>query len=145
MHRRRLVSRRCASTTPAPAACSPFEPLRPRPRSGIYTCGPTVYAPQHIGNMRAQLFPDLLRRVLLAAGYDVTFVINITDVGHLVGDADDGDDKMEVAAAAEPARRAAEIAAHYTEQWADDRRRLGMPRARPRCPGPPTTSPSRSR
>ncbi|NLV54344.1 MAG: cysteine--tRNA ligase [Acidimicrobiales bacterium] len=93
-------------------------------RVGIYTCGPTVYAPQTLGNMRSQLFPDLLRRVLAAAGYDVTYVTNITDVGHLVSDADDGDDKMEKAAAAS-GETAADIAARYTEQWADDRRRLG--------------------
>ena len=101
----------------------PFAPLHP-PAVGIYSCGPTVYAPQHLGNMRSQLFPDLLRRVLLAAGYDVTYVTNITDVGHLVSDADEGDDKME-AAAATTGQTAAEIAAFYTEQWADDRRRLG--------------------
>jgi cysteinyl-tRNA synthetase len=100
-----------------------FEPLAP-PQVGIYSCGPTVYAPQTLGNMRSQLFPDLLRRVLLAAGYDVTYVTNITDVGHLVADADDGDDKMEVAAASS-GRTAAEVAAFFTEQWATDRRRLG--------------------
>jgi cysteinyl-tRNA synthetase len=100
-----------------------FEPLHP-PTVGIYTCGPTVYAPQHLGNMRSQVFPDLLRRVLAAAGYDVTYVTNITDVGHLVSDADEGDDKMERAAAS-TGQSAAEIAAAYTQQWADDRRRLG--------------------
>ena len=62
--------------------------------------------------------------MLLAAGYDVTYVTNITDVGHLVSDADEGDDKMEMAAAA-TGETAAEIAAFYTEQWATDRRRLG--------------------
>ncbi len=101
----------------------PFEPLRP-PTVGIYTCGPTVYAPQHLGNMRSQLFPDLLRRVLLAAGFEVTYVTNITDVGHLVSDADEGDDKIERAAAA-TGRSAADVAAMYTEQWATDRTRLG--------------------
>ncbi len=100
-----------------------FEPLHP-PKVGIYTCGPTVYAPQHLGNMRSQLFPDLLRRVLLAAGYDVTYVTNVTDVGHLVTDADEGEDKIELAAAS-TGKSAAEIAAMYTEQWATDRRRLG--------------------
>lgn len=100
-----------------------FEPLEPG-RVGIYTCGPTVYAPQTIGNMRSQFTPDLLRRVLLAAGYEVAFVTNITDVGHLVSDADEGDDKMERAAAA-TGTSAAEIAARYTEQWANDRRRIG--------------------
>jgi cysteinyl-tRNA synthetase len=100
-----------------------FVPLR-EGSVGIYSCGPTVYAPQTLGNMRSQLFPDLLRRVLTAAGYDVTYVTNITDVGHLVSDADEGDDKME-AAAATTGKTAAEIAAFYTEQWAEDRRRLG--------------------
>ncbi|MDP1807246.1 MAG: hypothetical protein Q8K72_18865, partial [Acidimicrobiales bacterium] len=65
----------------------PFAPLAP-PHVGVYSCGPTVYAPQHLGNMRSLLYPDLLRRVLLAAGYEVTYVTNITDVGHLVSDAD---------------------------------------------------------
>jgi cysteinyl-tRNA synthetase len=101
----------------------PLEPLEPG-KVGIYTCGPTVYAPQTLGNMRSQLVPDLLRRVLIAAGYEVTFVTNITDVGHLVSDADDGDDKMEKAAAA-AGETAVDIAARYTAQWADDRRRLG--------------------
>jgi cysteinyl-tRNA synthetase len=101
----------------------PFVPLAP-PAVGIYTCGPTVYAPQHLGNMRSQLFPDLLRRVLLAAGHDVTFVTNITDVGHLVSDADEGDDKMEQAAAT-AGKTAAEVAAMFTQQWATDRARLG--------------------
>ncbi len=116
----------------------PFQPLDP-PRVGVYTCGPTVYAPQHLGNMRSQVFPDLLRRVLTAAGYDVTYVTNITDVGHLVSDADDGDDKMERAAASS-GQSAAEIAAAYTTQWAEDRRRLGclepdlLPRAAAHIP-----------
>src|SRR3546814_12888341 len=72
--------------------------------------------------MRSQLLPDLLRRVLAAAGYDVTYVTNITDVGHLVSDADEGDDKMERAAAA-TGQTAAEIAARWTAQWEGDRRR----------------------
>lgn len=100
-----------------------FEPLAAL-KVGIYSCGPTVYAPQTLGNMRSQLFPDLLRRVLIAAGYDVTYITNVTDVGHLVSDADEGDDKME-AAAASAGQTAAEVAAFYTEQWATDRRRLG--------------------
>ena len=101
----------------------PFQALAP-PRVGIYSCGPTVYAPQHLGNMRSQLFPDLLRRVLVAAGYEVMHVTNITDVGHLVDDGDDTDDKMEVAAESS-GRTAGEVAAFYQEQWATDRRRLG--------------------
>ena len=101
----------------------PFAPLHP-PEVGIYTCGPTVYAPQHLGNLRSQLVPDLLRRVLLAAGYRVTYVTNITDVGHLVSDADEGEDKLERAASA-TGQTAADIAAHWTQQWADDRARVG--------------------
>jgi cysteinyl-tRNA synthetase len=73
-------------TTPA-AQVVRFEPLVAG-HVGIYTCGPTVYGPQHLGNMRSQLL-DLLRRVLAAAGYQVRFVTNITDVGHLTDDADD--------------------------------------------------------
>jgi cysteinyl-tRNA synthetase len=133
------------SDTPAPGleqlrlydtrtrAVHPFVPIDP-PRVGIYTCGPTVYAPQHLGNMRSQLVPDLLRRVLLAAGYDVTFVTNITDVGHLVSDADEGEDKVERAAAAS-GLTAADIAVRYTEQWATDRDRLGclLPDVLPRA------------
>ncbi len=100
-----------------------FAPLAP-PAVGVYSCGPTVYAPQHLGNMRSQLVPDLLRRVLQAAGYDVTYVTNVTDVGHLVSDADEGEDKMEQAAASS-GQSAGEIAARWTRQWQDDRRRLG--------------------
>ena len=101
-----------------------LEPLVPG-KVGIYSCGPTVYAPQTLGNMRSQWMPDVLRRTLLAAGYDVTYVTNITDVGHLVGDGDEGDDKVEQAAA-QTGRTAEEIAEHWTNQWANDRRRLGM-------------------
>ncbi len=100
-----------------------FQPLV-EGQVGIYTCGPTVYGPQHLGNMRSQLLPDLLRRVLVAAGYRVTFVTNITDVGHLTDDADAGDDKVESAAQRE-GRSVEEIIAHWTNQWATDRRRLG--------------------
>ena len=90
----------------------------------IYTCGPTVYAPQHVGNMRSQLFADLLRRTLAASGLNVVHVINITDVGHLTDDASEGEDKLEVAAA-RSGDSALDIAAKYTAQWLDDRRRLG--------------------
>ena len=96
----------------------PFEPIEPG-RVGIYTCGPTVYAPQHVGNIRARLVPDLLRRFLESEGFEVTHVINITDVGHLVSDADEGEDKME-AAARRTGRSAEEIAQHYTKLWQED-------------------------
>ncbi|MBW2577095.1 MAG: cysteine--tRNA ligase [Deltaproteobacteria bacterium] len=100
-----------------------FEPIEAG-HARVYTCGPTVYAPQHIGNLRSQLLADLLKRALLAQDYRVTHVINITDVGHLTDDADAGEDKME-RAAAERGKTAAEIAAQYTEQWLRDRERMG--------------------
>jgi len=101
----------------------PFVPLEPG-SVRMYTCGPTVYAPQHLGNLRSQLFADLLRRALRLEGYAVRHVINITDVGHLTGDSDAGEDKLE-RAAAQSGRRAVEIAADYTAQWLRDRDRLG--------------------
>ena len=99
-----------------------FEAIEPG-HARLYTCGPTVYAPQHLGNLRPYLFADLLKRALLAEGLCVTHVINITDVGHLTDDADSGEDKME-RAAERSGTSAAAIAAKYTEQWLDDRRRL---------------------
>lgn len=100
-------------------AFAPIEPGHAR----VYTCGPTVYATQHLGNMRAYLVADLLKRALLAEGLRVTHVINVTDVGHLASDADAGEDKME-RAAARSGRSAGEIAAYYTDEWMNDRRRL---------------------
>ncbi|MGY2734936.1 cysteine--tRNA ligase [Sphingomonas sp. UYP23] len=91
----------------------------------VYTCGPTVYNYQHIGNMRAFLFADTLGRVLRWKGYPTKHVINITDVGHLTSDADAGDDKMEKAAAAQ-AKSIWEIAAHYTQAFKDDVVRLNI-------------------
>jgi cysteinyl-tRNA synthetase len=99
-----------------------FEPLEPG-HARVYTCGPTVYATQTLGNLRAYLFADLLKRALLAEGLRVTQVINITDVGHLTGDVESGEDKMERAAAVS-GRSAEAIAAEYTAQWMEDRRRL---------------------
>jgi cysteinyl-tRNA synthetase len=99
-----------------------FAPIEPG-HARVYTCGPTVYGPSHLGNLRPYLFADLLKRALLAEGLRVTHVINVTDVGHLMSDADSGEDKME-AAAARTGRRAGEIAAFYTEQWLRDRRAL---------------------
>lgn len=71
-----------------------FKPLTP-PFVGMYSCGPTVYDYQHIGHMRRYVGDDILVRVLRANGYEVKHVMNITDVGHLVSDADEGEDKME--------------------------------------------------
>lgn len=72
----------------------PFEPLK-SPAVGMYSCGPTVYDYQHIGHMRRYVGDDILIRVLKANKFDVKHVMNITDVGHLVSDADEGEDKME--------------------------------------------------
>lgn len=71
-----------------------FEPINP-PLVGIYACGPTVYDYQHIGHMRRYVGDDILIRVLKLNGYKIHHVMNITDVGHLVSDADNGEDKME--------------------------------------------------
>src|SRR5689334_13718585 len=81
-------------------AVEPFTPLRPG-AARVYSCGPTVYSYQHIGNMRAYVFTDTLSRVLSYNGLAVTHVINITDVGHLTSDADTGEDKLEKAASRE--------------------------------------------
>lgn len=64
---------------------------------GLYTCGPTVYNYAHIGNLRTYVFEDILKRVLAYNGFKVKHVMNITDVGHLTGDRDMGEDKMEKA------------------------------------------------
>ena len=85
----------------------------------VYSCGPTVYNYPHIGNMRAYVFADVLGRTLSWKGYDLTHIINITDVGHLTDDGDAGEDKMEKMAAAK-AQSIWDIAKHYTEAyWAD--------------------------
>jgi len=80
---------------------------------GLYTCGPTVYNYAHIGNLRTYVFEDILKRTLVSAGYEVTHVMNITDVGHLSGDDDTGEDKIEKGAKRE-GKTAWEIAEFYT-------------------------------
>ncbi|MBL7134902.1 MAG: cysteine--tRNA ligase, partial [Phycisphaerae bacterium] len=67
-----------------------FEPLEPG-KVGLYTCGPTVYNYAHIGNLRTYVFEDILKRELVRCGFDVRHVMNVTDVGHLVSDADEGE------------------------------------------------------
>ncbi|MFA5135196.1 MAG: cysteine--tRNA ligase [Patescibacteria group bacterium] len=91
----------------------PFEPLNPDEVT-VYTCGPTVYHYAHIGNMRTFIFEDTLKRVLKLNGYKVKHVMNITDVGHLTSDADEGEDKMEKGARRE-GRTAWEVAEFYTK------------------------------
>lgn len=103
-----------------------FEPLH-SPAVGVYTCGPTVYGYPHVGNLRAYVFADTLKRVLRWKGYDVTHVVNITDVGHLTSDEDLGDDKVEQAAQ-RSGRTVWDIAAHYTKAFIDDIDALGIER-----------------
>ncbi len=100
----------------------------------MYTCGPTVYGRPHIGNYSSFLMADLLRRWLEVSGYTVTHVKNITDVGHLVADADEGEDKLEKQARAEKSDPLA-IAKKYTEQYLDDEKVLNLlePAHRPRA------------
>lgn len=102
----------------------PFAPVHPG-EARVYTCGPTVYNFQHIGNMRAYIFADTLGRTLSWKGYDLTHIINITDVGHLTSDADAGDDKMEKAASA-AGKSAWDIAKFYTDAYWRDIKRLNI-------------------
>ena len=101
-----------------------FEPIHPG-EARVYSCGPTVYNYQHVGNMRAYVFADTLGRVLSFKGYKLSHVINITDVGHLTGDADAGDDKMEKAASRE-GKSAWDIARHYQAVFEADLARLNI-------------------
>jgi cysteinyl-tRNA synthetase len=108
----------------------PFVPIHKggegeKDEARVYSCGPTVYNFQHIGNMRAYIFADTLGRVLSYKGYKLTHVINITDVGHLTSDADAGDDKMEKAAAAQ-GKSAWDIARYYQEVFEADLARLNI-------------------
>ena len=91
----------------------------------MYSCGPTVYNFAHIGNLRAYLFMDNLRRVLKYNGYKLTHAMNITDVGHLVSDADEGEDKMLKAARREN-KDPFEIADFYTKIFLDDMKKLNI-------------------
>lgn len=91
----------------------------------LYTCGPTVYDYYHIGNLRNAVFNDTLRRVLEAAGYKVNHVMNITDVGHLVSDADEGEDKLEKGARRE-GKTVWEVAAYYTQAFKEDMAALNV-------------------
>jgi cysteinyl-tRNA synthetase len=101
-----------------------FQPVHPG-EARVYSCGPTVYNYQHIGNMRAYVFADTLGRVLRFKGYELKHIINITDVGHLTSDADAGDDKMEKAAALQ-GKTAWDIAAFYTAEFKRDLKWLNV-------------------
>ncbi len=109
------------SLTRATRAFAPIDPAMVR----LYSCGPTVYNFAHLGNLRAYVFTDTLRRTLNWKGWPVNHVINITDVGHLTSDADEGDDKME-AAAKKAARTIWEIAAFFTDAFKADLKSLNI-------------------
>jgi cysteinyl-tRNA synthetase len=101
-----------------------FKPIR-KDYVGIYSCGPTVYWYQHIGNLRTYIFSDILKRVLIYNGYKVKHVINVTDVGHLTSDADFGEDKIEKAARRE-GKTAKEIANYYFKVFKEDFKKLNI-------------------
>lgn len=101
-----------------------FQSIRPN-EVGLYTCGPTVYNFAHIGNLRTYLFEDILKRTLAYSGYAVKHVMNITDVGHLTGDRDMGEDKLEKGARRE-GKSAWDIAAAYTQAFQKDLARLNI-------------------
>ena len=101
-----------------------FKPIR-EGEVGMYCCGPTVYNYAHIGNLRTYVFEDLLHRTLVKAGYHVKHVMNITDVGHLTGDGDDGEDKL-AKSARENGRSVWDIAAFYTDAFFRDEEALDI-------------------
>ena len=101
-----------------------FKPLNPE-NVKVYTCGPTVYASPHIGNWVAFIYWDILVRTLQLNGYNVTRTINITDVGHLVSDEDDGEDKLEKGARQE-GKTVWEVAEFYTNEFLKGMRDLNL-------------------
>jgi len=92
---------------------------------GVYGCGPTVYWYQHIGNLRRYIFEDNLIKVLLFNKYKIRHVINITDVGHLTSDADEGEDKIEKAAK-EEGKKTEDIADYYFKVFREDLKKLNF-------------------
>ena len=108
-----------------------FKPLE-EGRVSFYACGPTVYNYAHIGNLRAYVFEDILRRTLEYLGYSVRHVMNITDVGHLTDDGDEGEDKM-VKSSRETGQSVWDIAAHFTEAFFRDTDRLNIERPSVSC------------
>jgi len=101
-----------------------FKPIK-KGEAGIYTCGPTVYWYQHIGNLRSYIFSDLLKRVLTYNNYKVKHVINVTDVGHLTSNADTGEDKIEKAARKQ-GKSTKEISDYYLKLLRDDFKKLNI-------------------
>ncbi len=113
----------------------PFEPVAP-PHVGMYVCGPTVYGDAHIGHAKSYIAFDCIVRYLRYLGYEVTYVQNITDVGHLTDDADEGEDKVEKAARAKKTHPMA-IAETFTRRYFEDMDRLNVvrPDISPRASG----------
>ena len=101
-----------------------LKPIEDR-KIGIYSCGPTVYSYAHIGNLRTYIFMDLLSKTLLKNGYILKHVMNITDVGHLVSDGDEGEDKMQKAANREN-KSPYQIADYYTKAFLTDLEKLNI-------------------
>ena len=101
-----------------------FKPIK-KGEVRLYTCGPTVYWFAHVGNLRSYLFSDTLSRVLEFDGYNVKKIINVTDVGHLTSDSDEGDDKMEIAASKE-GKTAKEISEFYFDAFLRDYKKLNL-------------------
>ncbi|MFH1613618.1 MAG: cysteine--tRNA ligase [Planctomycetota bacterium] len=112
-----------------------FEPLEKK-RAGIYVCGPTVYGHAHLGHAKSYISFDILVRYLRYLGYSATYVQNITDVGHLTDDADEGEDKVAEAARKEH-RHPMAIAEYYTRSYFDDMDKLNCvrPDISPRATG----------
>lgn len=112
-------------------ALDEFKPIK-EGTVGLYTCGPTVYNYAHLGNMRYFIFQDTLRRTLEFLGYKVKHIMNVTDVGHLtgenLGDADQGEDKMEKGAKREH-KTVWEVAEFYTEKYLEDADKLNILKA----------------
>ncbi len=102
----------------------PFMPIHPD-TVGLYSCGPTVYDYAHLGNLRAYIFVDTLRRVLEYRGLAVKHVMNITDVGHLTDDADQGNDKLQVGAERE-GKTAWDVARFYETAFFEDLKQLNI-------------------
>jgi cysteinyl-tRNA synthetase len=101
-----------------------FKPVK-KGKVGIYSCGPTVYLYQHIGNLRTYVFSDVLKRVLRYDKYQVKHVMNVTDVGHLTSDADTGEDKIE-RAAKKQGKSAGEISNFYLNAFKKDLKKLNI-------------------
>ena len=101
-----------------------FKPIK-KEQVGLYTCGPTVYNYAHIGNLRTYVFEDILKRVLLYNNYNIKHVMNITDVGHLTSDEDEGEDKMDVAVKREQ-KTPEQIAQLYAKAFKDDISKLNI-------------------